>query len=145
MLKYTLEKTGIKNCSYSLLRFLLKKLAHSEQVFLLPTQKTGDMPTINVSKYFIRNKNISGLASTFAQKITKFNTFNKCKKENILAIFFFQMQKTDYVKERPSPYGCCSLLRLVLQTNVRRVESSQTWLMSTAEYTEISQKGIFFF
>lgn len=60
-----------KTCSYSLFRFLLKKLAHSEQVFLLPTQKTGEMPTINVNRYFIRNKNISGLASTFAWKTIK--------------------------------------------------------------------------
>lgn len=46
------------------------------------------------------------------------------------------MQKTNYVKERLSPYGCSSLLRLVLRTNVRHVQSSQTWLMSIAEHTE---------
>lgn len=99
ILRYILKKPGIKSGSYSLLRFLLKKLAHSEQVFLLPTQKTGDMPTINVSKYFIRNKNISGLASAFAQKITK---LNECKEENTLVDLFFFLHtenKIDDVKE----------------------------------------------
>lgn len=57
-----------KNTSYSLLRFLLKKLAHSEQVFLLPIQKTGEMPTIKVIRYFIRNKVISGLANVLTWK-----------------------------------------------------------------------------
>lgn len=57
-----------KNASYSLLRFLLKKLAHSEQVFLLPIQKTGEMPTIKVIRYFIRNKVISGLANVWTWK-----------------------------------------------------------------------------
>lgn len=47
------------------------------------------------------------------------------------------MQKTNKLCKRETfSYGCCSLLRLVLWTNVRRVQSSQTWLMSTAEYTE---------
>jgi len=67
----------------------LKKLAHSEQVFLLPTQNTGDMPTINVSKYFIRNRNISGLASAFAWKI-KFNWY---KSTTRLLIHFLHAEK----------------------------------------------------
>lgn len=54
--------------SYSLLRFRLKNPAHSVHVFLLPTQKTGEMPTINVIRYFIINTANSGRVSVFACK-----------------------------------------------------------------------------
>lgn len=64
--------------TYSRLRFRLKKPAHSVQVFLLPTQKTAEMPTINVIRYFIINKARSGRAPGFAYK-------NKIK-NNILKI-----------------------------------------------------------
>lgn len=54
--------------SYSLLRLRLKNPAHSVHVFLLPTQKTAEMPTINVIRYFIINKANSGRVSAFACK-----------------------------------------------------------------------------
>lgn len=54
--------------SYSFLRLRLKNPAHSVHVFLLPTQKTAEMPTINVIRYFIINKANSGRLSVFAYK-----------------------------------------------------------------------------
>lgn len=72
---------GGKKVSYSLLRFLLKKFAHSEQVFLLPTQKTGEIPTIKVIRYFIRNNIISGLANIFTWGKKKKRPFIKHTKE----------------------------------------------------------------
>lgn len=37
-----------------------KKLAHSKQVFLLPTQKTDGIPTTRAIRYFIRKRMRSG-------------------------------------------------------------------------------------
>lgn len=47
--------------THSFLRCPLKKLAHSKQVFLLPTQNTEGMPTTSIIRYLIRNKAMSGL------------------------------------------------------------------------------------
>lgn len=71
-LVFVLFKTTSDNSigSYSLLRFRLKNPAHSVHVFLLPTQKTAEMPTINVIRYFIINKANSGRVSVFAYKKT---------------------------------------------------------------------------
>lgn len=69
-LVFVLLKTTSDNSigSYSLLRFRLKNPAHSVHVFLLPTQKTAEMPTINVIRYFIINKANSGRVSVLAYK-----------------------------------------------------------------------------
>ena len=46
--------------TYSLRRLPWKKLAHSKQVFLLPTQKTEGMPTTSSIRYLMRNRARSG-------------------------------------------------------------------------------------
>lgn len=63
--------------TYSRLRFRLKNPAHSAHVFLLPTQKTAEMPTINVIRYLIINKANSGRASVFAYKNKINNNISK--------------------------------------------------------------------
>lgn len=47
-----------------------KKLAHSKQVFLLPTQNTDGIPTTSTIRYFMRNRTRSGLlvCSTYTQR-----------------------------------------------------------------------------
>ena len=62
--------------AYSFLRFLLKNPAHSVHVFLLPTQKTAEMPTINVIRYFIINKASSGRVSVFTCKKISISVIN---------------------------------------------------------------------
>lgn len=52
--------------SHSFLRVLLKKKAHSEQVFLLLTQNTADIPTTSVIKYFTKNRERSGRSDSAA-------------------------------------------------------------------------------
>ena len=49
-----------EGCPYSFLRVLLKKKAHSEQVFLLLTQNTAEIPTTSVIRYLTRNRDRSG-------------------------------------------------------------------------------------
>lgn len=47
-------------CSYLLHLLPWKKLAHSKQVFLLPTQKTEGIPTTSIITYLSRNRPRSG-------------------------------------------------------------------------------------
>lgn len=46
--------------TYSLRLLPWKKLAHSKQVFLLPTQNTEGIPTISIIRYLMRNRTRSG-------------------------------------------------------------------------------------
>lgn len=47
--------------THSFLWWPLKKLAHSKQVFLLPTQKTEGIPTTSIIKYLMRKRATFGL------------------------------------------------------------------------------------
>lgn len=55
--------------SYSLRLRPCRKLAHSKQVFLLPTQKTDGIPTTNIIRYFIRNRTAAGWLICFTWNI----------------------------------------------------------------------------
>ncbi len=59
---------NLRKWPYSFLRFLLKKDAHSEQVFLLLTQNTADIPTISVIRYLMRNSESSGCSTSMLYK-----------------------------------------------------------------------------
>lgn len=97
------------------------------------------MPTINVSKYFIRNKNISGLASAFAYKIKK---NNKCKEENIFIDFFLNEKNPNFLNERLSPYGFVEACTAD-KHQTRTVKLDVVQLSIHTE--EICQKELFFF
>lgn len=47
-------------CSYSFRLRPCRKLAHSKQVFLLPTQNAEGIPTTNIIRYLIRNNAKAG-------------------------------------------------------------------------------------
>lgn len=54
--------------SYSLRLRPWRKLAHSKQVFLLPTQKTDGIPTTSIIRYFMRNRTAAGWPICFTWK-----------------------------------------------------------------------------
>lgn len=55
---------GLDKHPHSFLRVLLKNEAHSQQVFLLLTQKTADIPTTSVIRYLMRNRESSGRSTS---------------------------------------------------------------------------------